>query len=101
MTQTIYDIQDIAQLQANFTDITGTIPTDPTTVICYVKTPDGNVQDFTYSSGSVVKVSTGVYTYNFQITQSGIHSYRFTGTGACVAGKEQNFSVQPSRIISG
>lgn len=101
MTKTLYDIQDIAQLKASFTDITGLIPTDPTAVTCYVKTPDGNVQDFTYSSGAVQKVSTGVYTYNFQITQSGIHAYRFTGTGTCIAGTEQSFSVQSSKIISG
>jgi hypothetical protein len=101
MTQTIYDIQDIAQLQANFTDITGSVPTDPTAVICFVKTPDGIVQEFTYASGAVVRVTTGIYTYNFAISQSGIHLYRFTGTGACIAGREQSFTVSPSKIISG
>jgi hypothetical protein len=101
MTQTLYDIDDIAQLKGTFTDITGTIPTDPSTVTCYVRTPDGNVQEFTYASSAVQKLSTGIYYYNFEITQSGIHYYRFNGTGACVAGKEQSFTVQPSKIISG
>jgi hypothetical protein len=101
MTQVIYDINDIVQLQGNFFDITGTIPTDPTAIICYVKTPDNNVQEFTYALGQVQKTSVGVYYYNFTITQTGIHIYRFNGTGACVAGKEQSFTVQPSKIISG
>jgi hypothetical protein len=101
MTQTLYDIDDIAQLKGTFTDITGTIPTDPSTVTCYVRTPDGNVEDFTYALSQVQKLSIGVYYYNFQITQSGIHYYRFVGTGACQAGGEQSFSVSPSKIISG
>ena len=101
MTQTIYDIQDMVQLTGLFTDITGTIPTDPTTVTCYVETPDGNVQEFTYAGGAVIRASAGNYYYDFQISQSGIHNYRFTGTGTCIAGKEQSFSVQPSKIISG
>lgn len=100
MTQTIYDIQDIARLTGTFTDINGN-PIDPTTVTCFVETPDGVVQDFTYSSGAVIKVSTGVYYYDYSITQSGIHAYRFEGTGVCQAGAETNFTVQPSAIISG
>lgn len=101
MTQTLYDIDDIAQLKGSFFDITGTIPTDPSTITCYVKTPDGITHEYTYAASQVQKQSIGVYYYNFQITQSGIHYYRFVGTGSCQAGGEQSFSVSPSRIISG
>ena len=100
MTQTIYDIQDIARLTGTFTDISSNY-IDPTTVTCFVETPDNNVQSFTYSSGSVVKQSTGIYYYDFTITMSGIHTYRFEGTGVCQAGAETAFTVRPSAIITG
>jgi len=100
MTQTNYDIQDVARLEASFTNNAGAA-SDPTTVTCYIKTPDDNIRLVTYSSGAIVKSSTGNYYYDYTISQSGIHTYRFTGTGACIAGSEQNFSVQPSKIITG
>ena len=75
------------RLTAVFTDNTGT-KHNPTTVTLEVKTPDGTVTPYTPTNDA-----TGMYHYDFAITQSGIHTYKFIGTGAINAAYEDNFNV--------
>lgn len=101
MSTTTYEVGDIARLSVTFTDINGT-PTDPTTVSLLIQTPDNN--QTTVSSGSITRVSAGLYYYDYTITQAGTptvpdHLYRYTGTGAITAVIESRFTVVPTILI--
>ncbi len=62
--------------------------TDPTMVICEVYAPDGTV-----ATPTATKSSVGVYDATFIPTQSGVHRYRFVGTGAASAVGQSFFRV--------
>lgn len=62
---------------------------DPTNVIVTVTDPDGTETQYTYAAAQVVKVSTGIYTYDLLVSSAGFWSYKFTTTGAVVTASEK------------
>jgi hypothetical protein len=95
-----YDVGDLVRIDATFTvDATAT---DPTTVICRVKAPDGTVSAKTYGTDAeVVKESTaGVYHLDIDITQRGTWRYRWEGTGAAQGAEEGRFDVRRSGVLT-
>lgn len=86
-----YNIGDLIRVQATFKDIGGTV-VDPTNITLKVKVPAGTVSTF-YYPGTVTRVSTGVYYYDFPITASGTHYYNWAGTGAYTVADESSFEV--------
>lgn len=77
-TVTDYELGDIARLNVSFT-VSGVL-TDPTTITAKVLKPDGT--STTYTVGSMIHVSTGVYYLDVTCTASGRWTYKYVGTGA-------------------
>lgn len=68
--------------------------TDPTTVTCKVMDPSKNVSTYVYGTNNeLVKDSTGVYHVDVVTDEKKQWSFRFEGTGACVAVDEDDFGV--------
>lgn len=82
------------KLSVSFTDANGSAA-NPTTVTCKVEEPDGT--ETTYTSAStpaITNPSTGTFQLIVVPDQSGMHTYRWTGTtGASVAVDEDRFHV--------
>ena len=77
----------------------GTVITDPTGVIVRYRDPTGVIVVKTYGTDvEVVKVSTGIYYLDVVANVSGEWTYRWEGSGACVAVTEDSFYVEPSRF---
>jgi hypothetical protein len=94
----IYDRGDIVRLTANFTDINNTVA-DPTNITLRIKQPDASVAMYSYP-GDVTKDSTGIYHFDFAITEAGDHYYRFEGSGSVTTAAETLFHVYKSNILS-
>ncbi len=86
MVDTI-DIGDVVTLTGEFR-VAGVL-TDPTTVACEVRAPDGTV-----TTPLVTRRGVGVYDASFTPTQPGVHTYRFVGTGAAAGSERSFFRVQ-------
>lgn len=82
-----YAVGTLVTLTGTFKDLAGTL-TDPSTVECEVKTPDGEV-----TALSVTRVSLGVYNATFTPVLIGGHSYKFQGTGACQVAAFSSFNA--------
>jgi hypothetical protein len=80
-----------------FNDFTNTLgaPANPTTVTCKVEEPDGTETTYTASATpAITNPSLGRFELVIVPDQSGMHTYRWTGTtGASVAVDEGQFSV--------
>lgn len=72
--------------------------TDPSTVSLIVRDPAGTETTYTYAGGTVSKASTGSYYKDLQLTQAGLWSYRWIGTGAVEAVDEDVIYVARSSI---
>lgn len=93
-----YDTGDVVRLSVVFKD-TSHSPIDPTSVCIQVKNPDGSEVHYSYpSSPYVIKTATGEFRYDYLITQSGIHYFKWSGTGNVNAAEEKMFFVKPSQI---
>ena len=92
MSMSSYVPGDRVRLSAAFT--VGSVATDPTSVTCIVRAPDGT--ETTYSSPA--KDSVGNYHVDHDLTaaKAGVYAQRWTGTGACQAAMEAEFFVQAS-----
>jgi hypothetical protein len=93
-----YDTGDIVILDVTFQarDSGGVlVPTDPTTVVCSVKAPNGTV-----TTPAPVKDTTGVYHVDVDVTLSGTYHYRWEGTGAAQGAEEGRFYVRPSGVLA-
>ena len=79
----------------NTWEVTGT-PTDPSAVSLVVTDPTGAQVTYTYGgSGTITKVSTGVYTLNVQCLLDGLWSYVWIGTGAASDVVAGTWTVMP------
>lgn len=89
-----YDRGQSIKLITAFTDANGDAAS-PTTVVCKVEKPDGTETTYTdISTPAIANPSTGTYTLVIVADQSGMWSYRWTGTtGTTVAVDEQQFHV--------
>ena len=84
---------DLVRLSAAFTDTNGAAA-DPTSVALKMRLPDGTLSTF-----GPTRDSAGNYHYDYTAVQSGVHNYRFKGTGAVVAAGETSFVVKTSEVI--
>lgn len=90
-----YDKGDLVRVTAAFTNAAGTA-TDPTTVVCKVRSPSG-ITTYTYGTDAeLVKDSTGNYHLDINITADGQWWYRWEGTGAVQQAGEGSFTVARS-----
>lgn len=86
-----YDKGQTVQLGTAFTDTAGAAA-NPSTVTCKVEKPDGT--ETTYATPTILNPSTGTFTLVITVDQSGMWTYRWTGTtGTAVAVDEQQFHV--------
>lgn len=91
-----YDIGDLVRIQGTFTDVNDAA-FDPDVVTVKYKDPSGNITTNTSASNP----STGVYTVDVTVDESGVWYYRFEGTasgGAYQGGEETYFSVTASEF---
>ena len=84
----------LIRLSAAFT--VGNVATDPTTVTCVVRAPDGT--ETTYNAPT--KDGVGNYHVDHDLTaaKAGVYAQRWTGTGACQAAMEAEFFVAASQF---
>ena len=82
----------LVRLGITFFDINET-PSDPTTVTLKIENPDKAVSEVTFADAQVVRVSTGVYTYNLYLNVPGKWSYRWEAGGAVMAAAESFLRV--------
>lgn len=76
------------------------IPTDPTAVSFFIKSPGDSAVEYVYGTDSeVVKESTGVYYMDVPLDESGRWDYRIVSTGTVVAAYEDHFFVEESLFI--
>jgi hypothetical protein len=98
----IYDIGDVVTLDAEFEawdDPSQTmIPADPTDVVCRVKQPGLPAVVLDYPA-DVDKLDVGKFRAEFEITISGVHTYRFEGTGAVPTAGERSFKARKSLVL--
>lgn len=88
------DVGDIPQIKNVFTDASTGATVDPTEVFFYLRRPDGIVGTYTYTSGSVVRLSQGTYYYNGTATMPGYWDARWQGSGAAVAAEQARYFVR-------
>lgn len=89
-----YQRGQTVKLSVAFTDAAGA-PANPTTVTCKVEEPDGTETIYTAaSSPAIANPTTGTFTLTLTPDQSGMHTYRWTGTTvSAVAVDEDQFHV--------
>lgn len=92
MTVNTYDIGDVVVLTATFA-VDGT-PTNPSTIACQVKDPNG-----TETTPTPTNPSSGVYEVEVEPTTAGLWHYRFAGTGGAKAAEEHAFEVRRSAFL--
>lgn len=107
MAHNKYDIGDLIRLSGSFKDMDNQ-PIDPTTVICYVRSPSDVLYTYSLDQAEVVKDSVGEYHYDFDTvatqitnTDSGTWHYRFEGGGSAQASEEKSFIIRYSAVIAG
>lgn len=87
------------QVQISGTFAVGGTVTDPTTITLQVKDPSGTTTAYTYAAAQVTRAGTGIYNYVLSVgTLSGNYTYKYAGTGACVASSEGAFFVDPVTV---
>jgi len=98
MSANVYDIGDLVRVSAVFKN-TLAVATDPTTVSCKVRQPNGTVTTLVYGvNNELVKDSTGNYHTDISVTARGIWMHKFIGTGSVQATEEKTFLVKSSLI---
>jgi len=90
VTATIYDVGDVARIEAPFRDVDNQ-PADPTTVTASIRKPDGTVTDYTVSLGEIVRDGVGLYHLDVAVDMAGDWFYRFAGTGTVSVADEKTF----------
>lgn len=93
-TPNSYDIGSLVQVTGTFKNASGVL-TDPSTVVCTVEDPAGNV-----TTPATTKQSTGIWYAQIDLTGAvaGLWWYRFAGTGTCQAAEENSFYVEASNV---
>lgn len=100
MNGNVYEIDTEIQLNGTFVNaVTGALA-DPTGVTLYIEDPSGNITDQVFP-GNIIKVSTGVYYYQFTPSEPGTWTYKWQGQGNVIAtSPDKNFFVRASNLIS-
>ncbi|MBI1207423.1 MAG: hypothetical protein GC191_09050 [Azospirillum sp.] len=89
--QKTFVLGQIVRISATFVGTDGAVA-DPDDVSLFIKTNDGDPQQFGYP-GDIERDSAGKYALRFTIAAPGVHTYRWEGTGACQAATEGVFFV--------
>lgn len=89
-----YDIADVVRMLVTFQTAAGAY-VDPSTLQLRIKLPDGTTLDRAYPA-QVTKTAVGQYYCDYQAAQSGVHYYRWDGTGTAQGASEGVFSVNVS-----
>lgn len=98
MSGEVFDVGDLARLDAEFSDLAGA-PIDPTTVTFKIKEPDNTVTTYVFGTDAeLVKDATGLYHVDWPVTQSGAHNWRYESTGTGQAAEEAIFTARASKV---
>ena len=101
MTATLYDVGDVARIEAPFRDANGD-PADPTVVTASVRKPDSTVTNYTVSPGEIVHDGVGQYHLDVAVDMAGDWFYAFVGTGAVSVADEKTFVArEPMTSVAG
>ncbi len=91
----MYDIGDVVRCTASITSVGG-VYVDPTTLVFYVKSPDGITTDYTYGADpEVIKAGVGQYYIDVDLSEAGQWHYRYVSTTPNASG-ESSFHVGES-----
>lgn len=95
-----YDIGDQLTVGYTFRNSSG-VAADPTTVELKLLTPAGVETSHVYGiDANVIKGSVGAYHYDLTLTESGLYTWRWIGTGAIVCADEGTIAVRASRFTN-
>ena len=94
---TTYDIGDMVRLTGTFTQNAAVV--DPSTISVKLLAPDATSSTYTYSGGTVVRDSMGVYHVDVAPVLSGTYRYRWVSTGTGAAAEEEWFQVRSRRVL--
>jgi hypothetical protein len=91
-----YDVGDVAQVTAVFTDDVGA-DVDPTVVICVYTDPSGNATTLTYGTdAALTKSAVGHYAVSVNVDEAGAWAYRWHSTGTAQAAASGYFTAVSS-----
>lgn len=90
-----YDVGDVVTLGVVIT--VSNVATDPTTLTLRIIRGDG-VEETPVPIGSLTQNGTGDYQYDYAITTSGTHHYRWEGTSPAPGAEENTFVVRESNF---
>lgn len=90
-----YDVGDLIRLGSVFK--VGSTPTDPSSVLLFVRKPDGSQLQYTYPA-SLSRSATGTYYKDLFVDDEGIWAYRFVATGTVYTAEESRFMVRLSNL---
>lgn len=91
----LYDIGDQVVISGTF-DNGVPAPVDPGTITLRIMAPSGPLAPLVYGVDPIVKDSTGRYHYLLSVTEAGLFTYRWEGTGANPGVYESSFVVRES-----
>lgn len=90
-----YHVGQQIRLKATF-DVDGAL-TNPDTITFKLRVPAGTITTYVYGTDAQLKrEAQGIYYVDYAPTNEGAHTFRFAGTGACIAANEQQFLVLDS-----
>jgi uncharacterized protein YfaS (alpha-2-macroglobulin family) len=93
----IFDVGDVCRTAVVFRDAANQVA-DPTTVSFKFRTPSGVETTWSVTPGQIVKDSTGTYHADVPITEKGVWTCKFIGTGAVQTIEEGTVVVKSSLI---
>ena len=98
MTINVYQIGDLAQATAAYTDVNGD-DVDPTGLSIAITDPTGTVTTYVYGTDAeLVKSSTGNYYVNISLTKGGDWRWKWTATGTGQCAGDGQLVVEPNYL---
>ena len=91
----VHNKGDLVRVQAEFLDL-DEVAIDPTAVTLKVMDPSGNVDEFTYSGGGIIKESTGVYYRDVDADEEGDWHCWWLSTGSGQGAEPTQFVILPT-----
>jgi len=75
------------------------VPTDPSVIQCFVRSPAGVTTQLAYPSPDLSRLDLGLYEANVLADGPGTWTFRFIGSGAVEAVREVDASVSASKVL--
>jgi uncharacterized protein YfaS (alpha-2-macroglobulin family) len=88
-----YDKGDYIRISAIWRN-DASVAVDPSTITLKIFGPSGQITQYTYAEGYVVKDSVGNFHYDFLPTERGNYTYRWEGTGNAIAAGQSSFFIE-------